>query len=159
MEKCFAKVSIEQRIHWLNNQLDIALNSRLLTFEELMKINEMGIYIVFNADDILYVGKTERAGKIRLRELVSDFRSHTFNKKMLIEHFYSLGYNIPRLNRNSKTKLIEDLILDVEQFKAAQKAVNAQIKELKFKFHETRNVELTNIEHFAISVLKPLFND
>src|ERR1700761_9369203 len=116
MDKYFERISIESRIDWLNNQLKIALSSPTLSFSELMKITEMGVYIIFNDEQILYVGKTERAGKIRLRELVSDFRSHTFNKKMLIEHFYSLGYDIPRLSRGSKKKLIDDLILDLTQF-------------------------------------------
>ncbi len=159
MEKYFRTGSIEQRIEWLKRELDQAINSTFLNYSDLMTINEMGVYIVMNDDEILYVGKTTRAGKIRLRELAADFRSHTFNKKMLVEHFYKLGYNIPRLNKTTKNKLIESSIMDLKQFQEAQKNVNANIKELKFKFHATRNVELDNIEHFAISVLKPLFND
>lgn len=159
MDKYFGNKSVVERINWLQNQLNIVLNSPFLSYQELMSINNMGLYIVLSEDEILYVGKTTRAGKMRLRELATDYRSHTFNNKMLLNHFFSKGYNIPRLNRNAKNDLIKRTILDLDQFKAAQKSVNEYIKSLTFKFLATRDIELNNIEHFAISVLKPTYND
>ncbi|MCO5934251.1 hypothetical protein NAF17_01760 [Mucilaginibacter sp. RB4R14] len=158
MSQDFELRDINTQLQLLKDELIKVLDSPFLSFVELMKINEIGLYVIISDDDILYVGKTTRAGKKRIRELTTDFRSHTFNKKMLVKHLDSLGYTVNKSNIKSTTESKGDVILDVK-FKEAQQFVNTEIKKLKFKFYTTEKIQLTNFEHFAIGVLQPLFND
>ena len=138
-----------------------AVNAPILTYPEICKVDRQGLYIIFDDHEILYAGKTNRTGKIRMQELASDFRSHTFNKKLLTARFKDLGFVFEVLKNETKKLWIEQGTISKEDFKAHQREVNIYIKKsLKFKFYKEQNKEkLISLEHFAIAILNPMYND
>ena len=125
-------------------------------------LKSCGIYIVYNEhEEIIYIGKTGRDGKTRLRELTSDYRSHTFNKKLLREKLIDFLQNTDlRLTNRTKEQLIVEEIISEQNFLTLQKEVNEIIKtQYKFRFYEVKESELTETEHFFIAVVNPKFND
>ena len=157
----FSQQLINQRTDQLYNKLILALNSDSLTYSDICKINHQGLYIIFDDLEILYVGKTNRTGKIRIRELASDFRSHTFNKKLLSRRFRDLGLVFEVLKNETKEQWILTGIMSENIFKSHQKDVNSYIKQhLKFKFHQEQDARLLiSFEHYAIAILNPMHND
>jgi GIY-YIG catalytic domain len=152
----------EVRIKTLTDNFNEALNSKLLNFEESKELKSCGIYIVYNEEEeIIYIGKTGRDGKTRLRELASDYRSHTFNKKLLKEKLDSfLETNGLRLTNKTKEQLIVGETISRQGFSDLQKEVNEVIKKrYKFRFYEVEASKLTETEHFFIAVVNPRFND
>lgn len=59
-----------------------ALDSPVLAYSEIASIKEQGLYLIADRKGIIYVGKTSRSGRLRMRELTADFRSHTLNRKL-----------------------------------------------------------------------------
>jgi hypothetical protein len=56
--------------------------------------------------------------------------------------------------------MVSNSVCSVEEFIEAQKFINDYIKgELRFKFYSLENEELLLLEHFAIAVMNPRFND
>ena len=154
-------MEIDKRIENLKTELTKAISSQLLTFEQTKKISECGIYMIYSNGNLIYIGKTNRNGKIRLRELGADYRSHTLNRKLLRELICeTLKTDLPPLRKDSKQKLISNGILSEETFIELQKRVNEKIKnEFLFRFHVTKQEEVIELEHFAIAVCKPKMND
>ena len=154
-------MKIEKSIEYLTRELQNALSKEFLNFEQTKQISDFGIYLIFQNEKVIYVGKTNRSGKTRLRELASDYRSHTLNKKILqILLSKVLKVEFPPLKKETKRQLIDDGILSEEQFKNLQSKVNKLIKsDLRFKFYPTKLDEIIQIEHFAIAVLNPKMND
>ncbi|MBU4501612.1 MAG: hypothetical protein KKA79_03410 [Nanoarchaeota archaeon] len=151
----------KNQIKKLERKLQDVLKSELKDFSEIKGLNKSGLYLIFEGTEIIYVGKTEREGKMRLREMVSDYRSHTFNKKLLKKHLEKkYEFELKSLKKDSKKELISQGILNEDEFKKAQRKINNYIKEkLKFKFIEIEDDDLISIEHFAIAILKPIYND
>ena len=149
------------RINILSQTLSAVLNSTSLNYPDISKINDQGLYIVFSNKRILYVGKTNRSGKVRMSELASDFRSHTLNKKLLSEYLKSLGFVFDVLTNAIKKEWIDKQLITHEEFKKHQSIINSQIKtSLRFKFQKQNNPrKLILLEHFTISVLNPKYND
>ncbi|GAA0524763.1 hypothetical protein [Chitinophaga japonensis] len=156
---------INERINWLNNHLLQALNSPTLLYNDVLTVKSDGLYIIFKEPDsstreYLYVGQTSRKGKIRMRELASDFRSHTFNKKLLEQRFREIGMQIGVLSNKVKAEWIKSGIISEEDFRTHQRYVNSLIKtSLKFKFYEYKYTDILSLEHFATAVLHPFYND
>jgi hypothetical protein len=154
-------LKIEQEIQILKEHLTIVLNSSARKFDEIGKLNKQGLYLIFQGNKIIYIGKTGRTGKHRLSEMAHDYRSHTLNRKLLREHLEKIiGQSLGKFNQGTKQKLIDEKLLTLEKFILEQKNINQFIKnKLKFKFHEIDGKQLTLLEHFAISVLNPKYND
>lgn len=152
---------IKNQTKGLERKLKDVLNSELKGFGEIKDLNKSGVYLIFKGREIIYVGKTKREGKKRLREMGSDFRSHTFNRKLLKEYLNkNYNLNLNSLPNNKKKELSSKKILKEDEFKKAQQEINNYIKkELKFKFIELEDGGLITFEHFAIAVLKPYYND
>jgi len=161
MNSPFTNINVDRNSDWLKDHLQKAIDSPTQTFSEISLLKDQGLYMIFNEIDLLYVGKTNRNGKIRLRELTTDFRSHSFNRKYLAELIQTKGHGYHNLSSNKKKELIETGILTEFEFKEYQAEVNSNIKtNLKFKFYSfSLSVDLVHLEHYAISVLKPLYND
>ncbi|MFA6084192.1 hypothetical protein [Mucilaginibacter sp.] len=149
-----------QRATWFKKQIQIALNQPFLKFDQITKIKEMGLYLIYDKDELLYIGMTTRKGHLRLSELSKSFRTHTFNRKLVEQHIRGLGHQIGVLSpKTFKRNLIESELMTMEDFKAIQIIVNEKIaKELRFKFYETRLGNLEAIEHYSIALLYPLYN-
>ena len=141
--------------------LEEAVASPTLTFSQVCEIDHQGLYIIFDDKQILYIGKTNRAGKVRMQELAADFRSHTFNRKLLSMRFRDLGFVFEVLKKETKKEWIDNGIITKDDFKAHQKEINQYIRsELKFKFYQAQDErKLISLEHFAIAVLTPVHND
>lgn len=138
----------QSRIEALSKILHSALASPFLEYEETKKITSCGIYLIFKEEEILYVGKTGRTGKVRLRELAVDYRSHTLNKKLLRSSLSKLhNKNYPPLKRDTKKSLIAEGILTENEFVKIQSQVNKMIRtELKFKFCRIPKEEVNDFE-------------
>lgn len=145
----------------LLSKLNDATSSPLLDYGQVKKINICGLYIIYEGDQIIYVGKTDRNGKIRLRELATDYRSHTLNRKLfhLVLNAH-LKLELPPLNKESKKQLISNGIISENDFINLQSQINFKIKNhLRFKFYHIEGKDLLRLEHFAIAVLNPKMND
>ncbi len=154
-------MKIQQTIEHLSSELDKAIQSDFLNYEQTKKIKSCGIYFIFQGEKVIYIGKTNRNGKTRLRELASDYRSHTLNRKfMRILLSQVLKTDFPPLKKETKHQLITKGILTQEQFVTIQAKINHMIKtELRFKFYSTEPENVIQMEHFAIGVLNPEMND
>lgn len=151
--------NINKRIRLLRKQLKSLLNSKSISFENVKNIQSSGVYVVLCNKGLLYVGKTTREGRKRLREMASDFRSHTLNRKLtkeLLNREY--GLQLKRLRNDDKGALISSKKVTEKQFAKAQKEVNSTIKSMRIKFIEASERNLTDVEHFAIAVLSPKYN-
>jgi hypothetical protein len=82
---------IDKQYHFLRGIFTSSLSKPLLTFKEITKVDTQGVYIIYESEMILYVGKATRSDKVRMRELAADFRSHTFNRKLLSERLRIWG--------------------------------------------------------------------
>jgi excinuclease UvrABC nuclease subunit len=145
----------------LAEEFEKALASESLTYEQIKSITTCGIYIIYENEKVVYVGKTDRTGKVRLRELASDYRSHTLNRKLLrrlISEFLKIDF--PPMNRETKARLIAGKIMSEDNFIKLQKQVNDFIKrDLNFKFYSTEPEKIVRLEHFTIAILNPEMND
>ncbi|KAF2327391.1 GIY-YIG nuclease family protein [Flavobacterium daemonense] len=145
----------------LIEEFEKALASELLTYEQIKSITTCGIYVIYENEKVIYVGKTDRTGKVRLRELASDYRSHTLNRKLLrklISEFLKIDF--PPMNKETKSRLIAGKIMSEDNFTKLQKQVNDFIKsDLKFKFYSTEPEKIARLEHFTIAILNPEMND
>lgn len=141
--------------------LNEATSSPLLNYESAKNISTCGLYIVYKGNKALYVGKTDRTGKIRFREMTSDYRSHTLNRKLLHKMLTEfLKSPIGTLKKESKHQFISAGSITENDFTEIQQKINMQIKtELKFRFLSIEGKNLTRLEHFAIAVLNPEMND
>jgi len=153
-------MNLEKCISELTAKLQEGLKLPLENFNQLENIKSNGLYIVYRKNKVIYVGKTTRSGKIRLREMASDYRSHTLNRKLLKDHLQrKLDIQIEPLGNKSKAELIKNGKIKEIDFKKYQKEVNTTIKKnFRFRFIEETN-NLTQLEHFAIAILNPQYND
>jgi len=151
----------QKRLNWLKGQLTNALEQPLLNFNELMNIKDMGLYLIYDDAELLYIGMTSRVGNLRIDEIARGYRSHTFNRKLLAQHFRGLGHKIDSINPKTFIKLwVETNKISRLDIRSAQREVNSHIRsKLRFRFYESRYINLGFIEHFAIATLQPLYND
>lgn len=159
--KLFSSKTIRIQKEKLSALLAKAIGSPSLSYSQICEIDYRGLYIIFDDTEILYVGKTNRTGKVRMQELAADFRSHTFNKKLLSKRFKDFGFVFEILTKETKKEWIDNGTITKENFKAHQREVNQYIRQkLKFKFlKEQDERKLISVEHFAIGVLVPVYND
>ena len=157
----FSLEIIQANTQTLSDILEKAIASPILSYPQICEVDHQGLYIIFDDNEILYIGKTNRTGKVRMQELAADFRSHTFNKKLLSKRFKDLGYVFEVLKKETKGEWIDKGTLTKEDFKAHQKEVNQYIRQkLKFKFHKVQDErKLIRLEHFAIAVFNPSQSD
>lgn len=132
-----------------------------MSYSQICEVDHQGLYIIFDDREILYIGKTNRTGKVRMQELASDFRSHTFNRKLLSKRFKELGFVFEVLRKETKNEWIDRGIITKEDFKIRQKEINQYIRQkLKFIFYQEQDErKLISLEHFAIAIFNPVFND
>jgi len=149
-----------KRMNYLKNMLEKALHEPFLNFSQISLIDEMGLYLIYDDAELLYIGMTTRDGCVRLGEMCSGYRSHTFNRKLLAQHFRGLGHEMHVVNPKTFHKLwIETEIISKSDLKEAQRAVNNKIRQrLRFRFYKTRDIQLEHLELFAIATLQPLYN-
>ena len=80
----------------------------------------------------------------------------------MLQTFFELKLERPlsTFNKNTKNNLILQSVLTLEQFIEGQKNINNFIRnELGFKFYEIEDQELISLEHFAIAIFDPIYND
>jgi hypothetical protein len=149
------------RFEYLKSALSTALLSPKLSFDEIIHIEKPGIYIISNrAGEFLYVGKTARAGKIRMKELAAHFLSHSFNNKLMLEELLNMNYVVNRLTRKWRIELIETNKIPLDIFASVRKVIRNKVRtEFQFQFYEKESFTLGLYEHFFISVLAPHYND
>src|SRR5580698_2870905 len=82
----------KKRETWLKKRLQDGLNQPFISFAEVIKEYEMGVYFIYDDSELLYIGMTTRPGQNRIKEIVSGFRKHTFNRKLMAQHFRRRGY-------------------------------------------------------------------
>jgi hypothetical protein len=159
--KYFAKAAIKNNFDLLSQTLAEVVGSPTLKYSQICEADYQGLYIIFDEDQVLYIGKTDRTGKVRMRELAADFRSHTFNKKLLTKKLKDLGFVFETLRKETKKDWIDQGILTKEQFVSHQREVNQYVRSgLKFKFFNQPDERLlTRLEHFAIAIFDPVYND
>ena len=157
----FSLEIIQANTQTLSDILDKAIASPILSYTQICEAKYQGLYIIFDDKEILYIGKTNRTGKVRMQELAADFRSHTFNKKLLSKRLKDLGFVFEVLRKETKKEWIDKGTISKEDFKAHQKEVNQYIRQkLKFKFYKEQDErKLISLEHYAIAVLNPSHND
>ena len=154
---------IEEKINKLKGQLKQLLNSDLRTFDNLKTLTSKGVYAIYENKEFfpIYLGKTTRKGKNRIREIAGNYDSHVLNKKLLIKRLnekYNL--NLKRLDLKGKGELIKNEKVSEERFINTQKEINEYVKaNLRVKFIELSKEEIIPFEHFAIGVLNPDCND
>jgi len=141
--------------------LHLALIGPTLTYAQVSQINEQGLYLVFKGKVLVYVGKTGRSGKLRVREMAADFRSHTLNRKLLSERLRDQGMVFSTLTSSMKQQWIKNALLTEAVFRQHQAAINEMIRtEMTFKFLPVAEPkDLGQLEHFGIAVLEPVYND
>jgi hypothetical protein len=142
-------------------KLNEATSSSFFNYSQVKKIENCGLYLIYQDNQIIYVGKTDRNGKVRLRELAADYRSHTLNRKLLHSVLNNhLKQELPPLNKESKHRLISGGLILESDFLNLQAQINYQIRNhLKFQFYHIEGKDLLRLEHFAIAVLNPKMND
>ena len=160
MELLSSKI-IQANTQKLSAILEKAIASPTLSYTQICEVDHQGLYIIFDNKEILYIGKTNRTGKVRMQELAADFRSHTFNKKLLSKRFKDLGFVFEVLKKETKKEWIDNGTITKEDFKAHQKEINQYIRtKVKFKFYKEQDQrKLISLEHFAIAVFNPSHND
>ena len=153
--------SLIGRINHFQQSLSSSLSGSPLSYKDVCKIDYQGLYIISDGDTVLYVGKTNRTGKVRMQELAADFRSHTFNKKLLSKKLKDLGFVFDVLRNETKKSLIQAGYISLDDFQNHQSQVNEYIKsKLIFRFcREEDQRKLISLEHFAIAILNPVYND
>jgi hypothetical protein len=144
----------------LFRELERALKSPSLTFREITQIKAQGLYFIAEKGDIIYVGKTGRAGQKRMRELATDFRSHTLNYKLLRQRLRKKGLALTGSVKTIKQEMIAAAFLTEEEFRAHQASINAHIRgKFTFQFYPVANAaQLGRLEYFAIAILDPTYN-
>ena len=154
-----SKVVFSYNIRELTKLLEQALKSKPSSFKNMTKFNKSGVYFIYRNNTVLYVGKTNRTGKQRLGELKHHYRSHTFNKKLLLERLNNkYHFNIEYLSDKIVTETINTNKEKKCLFDKERIAVKEYIKnKLKYKFMPTNNLHA--LEHFSIGVIGPKYND
>lgn len=150
-----------KREAWLKKKLQEALDQPFISFGEVIRQYGIGIYLIYDDQELLYIGMTARPGHNRIKEIISGFRKHTFNRKLMAQHFRGRGYTMHVLSaKNHKRDWIENGPSSAQEFKEVQQEVNAMIKQkLRFKFYEYNFFNIEHLEHYAIATMQPLYND
>ena len=151
----------QKKINKLKGQLKQLLNSDLRTFDNLKTLTSKGVYAIYKNKEFfpIYLGKTTRKGKNRIREIAGNYDSHVLNKKLLIKRLNE-KYNLNLKSLRSKEELIKNEKVSEKQFKDTQKEIKKYVEEnLEGRYIELSEKEIIPFEHFAIGVLKPNYND
>lgn len=149
-----------EKIKLLSERLDKLLRSNSMNFDEIKKIDEKGVYAIYNRKGLIYIGKSKKRGvKNRMSELIGDFRSHTLNRKTLFPLLRSdLRWDVDNMKKKEVYSRIDSM--GKEEREKLQIKVNNLIKEgFKIKFIPLQDKEIESFEHFAIGVMSPKFND
>lgn len=162
MKLPYDELEIATRINRYKEYLLKMLNTPTLTFEELNKLDskESGIYFVFENDELIYVGMTKNI-KNRLNDMVNSTKRHSINQIIFESEigetlFKKTGY--VSLNDDLKKLLITNKIISKEEFKRFKNSTKKRIKNFKFKFYKTKLYNMRDLEHFAIAILNPEYN-
>ena|GEM_PF-2012209 len=160
-KKISTRQQAQDRCEKLMGQLSRAMESPALTYGEITRIKDQGLYLISDRNKIIYVGKTGRSGQERMRELAADFRSHTLNRKLLRDHLRKRGLELSGSAATIKQKLIEAALVTEAEFRDHQATINAHIRDkFIFRFAAIADVaELGRLEYFAIALLDPIYND
>ena len=162
----------EERIKLLKGQLNALLNSDFRDFDDLEDISgKIGVYSIWKNQEVIYIGKTLKQDlKTRIYSTLQDFRTHTLNHKLMIELLLSkygakLQQNALALKHGfgteEKNEFIAKGIFTEQQFSDLKKELKNDMKShLKIKcISLTKEKDITLLEHFAIAILDPKYND
>ena len=152
---------IEQTIKRYTELLHTIINAPILTFDELSKLSTKGrgIYLVFDENELIYVGMTINIRQ-RLLDMVTSNR-HSLNQIFLdleMGDFVFKATGFRTLTPFEKKRLIAEGTLTKEILKTYKNVTKKKIKEFKFKFYETDWFNMRDLEHFTISILNPMLN-
>lgn len=152
---------VSKNLSFLQKHLDKALAMPLMNFGEKSTYRKRGIYFIYHGTRVIYIGKTTRTGSQRLSEIAHHYKSHTLHKKLLCEELQRItGNDFTKFRRETEKKFLEEMILTPEQLATASTTIRNHVRtELKFRFYEFENDRLTSLEHFAIAVFNPKYND
>ena len=157
------KFNLIERFEYFKKHLENIQKLPFLTYSQMLDNSCNGLYFIFKQSELIYIGKTNREGKKRIRELGSDFRSHTLNRKLLAEELnllFQSGEQRFVLKNNTKKYLIDSGKLSVEEFSEIQIKVQNVIKQqLRFKFYNFDEINLERMECFLIGFMNPTYNN
>lgn len=159
----FDELKISQGIKQFKAYLLKIINCPILTYDELINTtgNLRGIYLIFDGNELIYIGMTANI-ITRLKDM-TDYNRHSINKIYLSSELSQLIFKatnfVQPISSKVKNKLLDEKVLTKKEFNENRKIVNRKIKKLKFKFYETIYSELADLEHFAIAILAPIYND
>ncbi len=126
------------------------LNSEFRNFIEGEKLDFPGVYVVCCSKKVIYIGSSENI-KRRIQELLADYRSHTLHRKLLCEKLFG---NFGKGTRKRLDKIYKTLPQTKKEY-----AKNFLRKKCRFKMLKTEKEKIKPLEHFAIGVLNPEYND
>ena len=164
----------EEITYTLNSRLLKLLDSDMIRFgsDELKALRgKIGVYSIWKNAEVIYVGKTIRQDlKIRITEILADFRTHSLNKKLLLEMLLAkygdkLKEKDVELRKRFDTEelkaFIAKEIFTEQEFSGLKADLREEIKsKLMIKCLPLEEPqEVTSLEHFAIAILKPKYND
>jgi hypothetical protein len=149
------KFNLIERFEYFKKHLENIQKLPFLTYSQMLDNSCNGLYFIFKQSELIYIGKTNREGKKRIRELGSDFRSHTLNRKLLAEEL-----NLLFPSGEPRFVLIDSGKLSVEEFSEIQIKVQNVIKQqLRFKFYNFDEINLERMECFLIGFMNPTYNN
>jgi hypothetical protein len=153
----------DKRFEYFKKHLENIKQLPFLSYSQMLANTKFGLYFVFRQSELIYIGKTNREGKKRIREMGSDFRSHTLNRKLLAEElnlFFDDKEQRIAINNKSKKHFIDTGKLSENQFGEFQIKVRSIVKQqLHFKFYDFDETNLAGMECFLIGFLSPTYNN
>ena len=156
--------SDRKRLYEYERKLDRLLNTTPKSFEDIKMIEDTGVYAISRKGikkPIYYIGETGRGVKVRMTELTSDYRSHTLNRKVLLEILKDeWKWEIGKMKKKEIYEKVERLNDKAKQ--RLQDKVNKRINnrfEVRFIPITENKKSIRSFEHFAIAIEKPELND
>lgn len=162
----------DDRIKYLKTQLGSLLHSNFRNFDGLDDLaGKIGVYSIWKDGKVIYIGKTLKQDlKIRVSSMLHDFRTHTLNKKLIIELILArYGHKLKQkaltlehgFGTKSKEEFIAKGIFTKEQFSELKKELKKDMRStLKIKcLPLDKGSDITALEHFAIAIEQPKYND
>lgn len=161
------KQQIISRIEELKEYIINLQKQKSRGLDDIKGLNKPGLYFIYDTQEILvYIGSTHRPLCNRLRELRDQPKDHTFHSKQVRDAIErKLKRRIKKYDAKKLSKFSGHEMLSIEDFKQ----ILENTKQLISRNFKHRTLELENtaenlkkataIEHFAISVFQPIWND
>jgi len=156
-------IDFEKRLKYFKVHLEEIKQLPFLSYSQMLSNKQFGLYFVFYQSELIYIGKTNREGNKRIREMATDFRSHTLNRKLLskeLELFFNDTEQSFTVNNQIKKQLLDTKLMSSSQFNEIQLKVRSTVKEkFEFKFYPLDKSKLTEMEYFLIGFFNPNYNN